>query len=92
MELKFESYDKLMDFAVKHLLDKFYLEDTSRVSLRNIITREMLTNTLIHREFTSSYIAKFVIEKDRMYVENACRASRSGVIVPENLEPNPKNY
>ena len=51
----------------------------------------MVGNTLIHREFTSSYIAKFVIEKDRMYVENANRAVREGVITPDNLEPNPKN-
>lgn len=51
----------------------------------------MLVNTLIHREMTSSYIAKFVIEKDKMYVENANRALASGTITPDNLEPNPKN-
>lgn len=62
-----------------------------RKSLRNIIAREMLVNTLIHWEFTSPYIAKFVIEKERMYVENANRAIGEGVITPENLEPNPKN-
>lgn len=86
-----ESYDILMDFARKHLLDKFFLVDDSRVSLRNAIAREMLVNTLIHREMTSSYIAKFVIEKDRMYVENANRAAKDGLITPDNLEPNPKN-
>lgn len=86
-----ESYDLLMDFARKHLPDKFFLEDDNRISLRNIICREMLVNTLIHRELTSSFIAKFVIEKDRMYVENANRASGEGFITPENLEPNPKN-
>jgi ATP-dependent DNA helicase RecG len=51
----------------------------------------MLVNTLIHREFTSSYIAKFIIEKDRMYTENANRAESGGVITPDNVEPNPKN-
>ena len=45
----------------------------------------------MHREFTSSYMAKFVIEKERMYIENANRASGDGFITPENLEPNPKN-
>ena len=69
-----ESYDKLMGFAEKHLWDKFFLENDNRVSLRNIIAREMLANTLIHREMTSSYISKFVIEKSRMFVENANRA------------------
>ncbi len=78
-------------FARKHLSDKFYLEGDQRKSLRNIIAREMLVNTLIHRELTSSFIAKFVIEKKKIYVENANRATKDGVITPENLEPNPKN-
>lgn len=46
---------------------------------------------MIHRELTSSYTAKFVIEKTQMYVENANRAVKDGVITPENLEPKPKN-
>ncbi|WP_310601631.1 RNA-binding domain-containing protein [Anaerosporobacter sp.] len=86
-----ESYDQLMGFAEKHLWDKFFLEDDKRVSIRNIIAREMLVNTLIHREMTSSYIAKFVIEKDRMFVENANRAVREGIMTPDDFEPNPKN-
>lgn len=43
------------------------------------------------RRPSSTYADKFVIEKERMYVENANRASRQGVITPENLKPNPKN-
>ena len=86
-----ESYELLLEFAKKHLPDKFYLEGTERKSLRNIIAREMLVNMLIHREFSSTYTAKFVIEENRMYVENANRSNRYGVITPDNLEPNPKN-
>ena len=51
----------------------------------------MIANTLIHREFTSSYTAKFVIEKDRMYTENANRSSGDGIITPDNMEPNQNN-
>ncbi len=86
-----ESYDQLMDFARKHLPDKFFLEGTERMNLRNIITREVIGNTLIHREFTSAYTAKFVIEKNKMYTENASRSAGDGIIKPENMEPNPKN-
>ena len=86
-----ESYERLMEFGRKHLPDKFFLEDDQRKSLRNIITREMIANTLIHREYTSSFQAKFVIEKDQMYVENANRSAQICVITPENIEPNPKN-
>lgn len=44
-----------------------------------------------HREFSSCYTSKFVIEKERMYVENANRAANGGFITVDNLEPNPKN-
>lgn len=86
-----ESYEQLMAFGRKHLPDKFYMEDDQRKSLRNIITREMIANTLIHREYTSSYQAKFIIEKTRMYIENANRASQDAVFTQNNIEPNPKN-
>ncbi len=86
-----ESYDRLLAFAIKHLPDKFFLEDTARISLRNILVREMISNTLMHREYSSSYMAKFVIQGSKMYVENASRALREGEITPENLEPYQKN-
>ena len=86
-----DSYSQLLDFGRKNLPDKFFLEDTVNKSLRNTIVREMVSNTLMHREFTSSYTAKFVIEKNRMYVENANRATQEGFITVDNLEPNPKN-
>ena len=86
-----ESYDLLMDFAKKHLPDKFFLEGVDRVSLRDVLVREMVSNTLMHREFISSYTAKFVIMQDRMYTENANRAVKDGPITLENLEPTSKN-
>ena len=86
-----DSYDLLMGFAAKHMLDKFYLEGDGRVSLSSAIAREMLVNCLMHREFTSSFIAQFVIEKDRMYTTNANRAETGEMITPENFRPNPKN-
>lgn len=86
-----ESYDLLMEFARKHLSDKFFLEDAYRISLRDILVREMVSNTLMHREFVSTYTAKFVVMKDRVYTENANRAVKDGMITPDNLEPIPKN-
>jgi ATP-dependent DNA helicase RecG len=86
-----ESYDRLMDFGKKHLPDKFFLENDVNKSLRNTILREMVSNVLMHREFTNSYTAKFVIEAERMYVENANRSLGDGFITEDNLEPIPKN-
>lgn len=86
-----ESYDKLLAFGEKHLPDKFYLEGDQRVSLRNKILREMIGNLLVHREFSSSRYARFIIEQDRMYTENANRAVHYGQITLKNLEPVAKN-
>ena len=86
-----DSYSQLLEFGRKHLPDKFFLEDMLNISLRNTIVREMVSNTLMHREFTSSYTAKFVIEKDRMYVENANRSIKDGAITVDDLEPISKN-
>lgn len=86
-----ESYDKLIEFGHKHLWDKFFIEENQTVSLRDKIIREMISNVLIHREFTSAYVAKFVIEKDKMFVENACRATKQEELTPENFVPISKN-
>jgi ATP-dependent DNA helicase RecG len=86
-----ESYDQLVGFAAKHLLDKFYLEEDARISLSGAISREMLVNTLMHREFTAAHYAKFVIERNRMYTENVNRAVTGEAITPDNFSPNPKN-
>lgn len=86
-----DSYDLLMEFTAKHLPDPFYLEGPTRISLRNILCREMISNLLIHREMTSAYPAKFVIEAERMYTQNANKATGLVEITPDNYEPYPKN-
>jgi len=86
-----EAFDRLMAFGEKHLDDKFYLEGTTRVSLRNKILREMIGNLLAHREFTSGLTARFIIERDQMFTENANKAVNPGIITPANLRPYSKN-
>ena len=87
-----DSVEILMQFARKHTSDKFYLnENMQSISLRSNICREMIVNCLIHREFTSGRISKFVIQKDKIYVENPNKALSQGEITIENLEPFPKN-
>ena len=87
-----DSVELLMQFARKHTSDKFYLnKNMQSISLRSNICREMIVNCLIHREFTSGRVSKFVIEKDRMYVENPNKAQIDGKLTEENFEPFPKN-
>ena len=87
-----DSVGLIMDFARKHTNDKFYLNDEARRgSLRSSICREMIVNCLIHREFTSSVISRFIVEKDKMYTENPTKAQYPGEITLENLAPRPRN-
>ena len=52
-----DSYERLTDFVCRHMNDKFYLEGTQRVSIRSIIAREIVSNILMHREYTSPFPA-----------------------------------
>ncbi|WP_242990246.1 RNA-binding domain-containing protein [Acetobacterium bakii] len=86
-----ESYERLMQFITKHLNDTFYLEGDRRISLRDKIFREVVSNLLIHREFANPFPAKLIIEKDRVVTENSNKSHGNGVIDPENFSPFPKN-
>ena len=67
------------------------MENDQRVSLRSRILREVISNLLIHREFTNPFPAKFVIEKDKFYTENSNKAHNPGIIDPTTFSPCPKN-
>jgi ATP-dependent DNA helicase RecG len=86
-----EAYDQLLAFAQKHLPDKFFLEGTQVVSLRDVICRELIANTLVHREYTSPFPAKMVIDVDGIRTENASRPRFIGPLTPDRFNPLPKN-
>ena len=86
-----ESYERLIAFIEKHLDDKFYIEGTQRIDVRNKIARELCANLIIHREFSNPYPAKLIIEKDCIKTENANRAKMIGTIDINSYEPYPKN-
>lgn len=86
-----DSYDRLCAFCSKHLPDPFYLEDNHRISVRDIVVREIVSNTLIHREFTSPFPAKLVIDETGVRTENASRALFEGQLTLADFNPMPKN-
>lgn len=86
-----ESYDRLMAFGKKHLNDTFHLDGIQSVSARDNILREIVSNLLAHRDFSSGYVAKLVIEKDRIYTENANLANGHGALSLATFEPVSKN-
>lgn len=86
-----DAYLLLSEFCRKHLPDRFSMEGDLAVSPRDAIVRELLVNCLIHREFTSPFPAKVIIDEESCRTENASRASFEGPLSPDSFNPLPKN-
>ena len=86
-----DAYDQLMGFIAKHTLDRFFLIDGLSVSVRSKIARELVSNILVHREYTSAFPAKIIVERDRIATENWSLPKTPGRIDPNNFAPYPKN-
>lgn len=86
-----ESYERLMGFVQKHTDDRFFLIDNLATSVRDKIAREVVVNTLVHREYSSAYPAKLIITRDKLYTENWNRSTKFGRLTPDNFTPYPKN-
>ena len=65
--------------------------DDQSVSLRSKIARELVSNILVHREYTSAYPAKIIIERDHIVTENWSLPRTPGRIDPCSFTPYPKN-
>lgn len=86
-----ESYERMFEFGQKHLNDLFVLDGIQSVSARDKILREIISNSLAHRDYSSGYVPKFLIEKDKVTVENGNRAHGIGALDIQSFEPFPKN-
>ena len=56
-----------------------------------MIAREVIGNILVHRDYSSAYPAKVIIEKDWLKTENWCIPRRHGNIMQDEFQPYPKN-
>ena len=86
-----DAYEQLIDFIGKHTLDKFFMIGDQSVSIRSKIARELVSNILVHREYTSAYPAKIIIENRRIVTENWSLPKTLGRIDPDSFTPYPKN-
>ena len=86
-----DAYDRLIEFISKHTLDRFFLVNNQQVSVMSWIARELVSNTLVHREYTSAFPAKIIIERGRLVSENWCLPKSPGKIDPHTFTPYPKN-
>ncbi len=76
---------------IPHHTDLFYLEGIERRSLRDAIFREVASNILIHREYSSGVPARLIIEYGQVSTWNANRPHGFGLLNPDSFAPYPKN-
>lgn len=81
----------MFDFGQKHLYDIFVLDGIQSISARDAILREIISNSLAHRDYSNGYIAKMIIEKDRILMENGNKAHGIGALNIETFKPFSKN-
>lgn len=86
-----DSYYQLSDFCKRWLPDVFTIDNEQRIGARDIIIRELVVNTLIHREYSSPFISQLIITSEGLRTKNASRCLYSGRISLDNLAPTPKN-
>ena len=53
--------------------------------------REIISNSLAHRDYSSGYVAKMIIEKDQILAENSNRTHGYGNLDLNTFQPFPKN-
>ena len=86
-----DSYDRLISFGQKHLNELFVLDGIVNVNARDRILREIVSNTLAHRDYSSGFPAKMIIDDERITVENSNLAHGMGALDLQKFEPFPKN-
>lgn len=86
-----DSYDRLLAFGQRHLNNLFTLDGIVSVNARDHILREITSNLHVHRDFSNAYVAKLIIESDKIYTENSNRAHGFGNLNLATFEPFPKN-
>ena len=68
-------YDRLLEFIIRHLPDKFYLPAGSvqRQDLRIDLFREILGNMCVHTDYSTGYACFLEIYKDCVITRNSSR-------------------
>ncbi len=86
-----DTYINLKSFINKYLPEKFYLEGDQRVDLRDKIFREVVGNSVVHREYRSALATEIIIDKLQLTATNPNKPHFNGPIDLESFNPFPKN-
>lgn len=86
-----DSYDRLIKFGQKHLNDLFVLDGILNVNARDMILREIVSNTLAHRDYSSGFPARMIIDEEKIVIENSNLANGIGPLNLKKFSPFSKN-
>ena len=86
-----DAYSQLSAFMRKSLPDRYHAENGAAVSARDWIIRELVSNILVHREYSSPVPAQITITNEGIETRNASRPVFEGEIDLNNFTPVPKN-
>ncbi len=86
-----DAYDLLMGFIEKHVNDPFYLEGTTRISLRSKIFRELVANIIAHREYLNASPAVITFFENKIEFKNPNNPKQFGILDPFHFTTFAKN-
>lgn len=81
----------MIQFGQKHLNDLFVLDGIQNVNARDRILRGIVSNTLAHRDYSSGFPAKMIINEEKILIENSNLAHSIGELNLFKFEPFSKN-
>ncbi len=71
--------------------DLFVLDGIVNVNAKDRILREIVSNTLAHRDYSSGFPAKMIIDDEKITIENSNLVHGMGALDLQKFEPFPKN-
>ena len=86
-----DAFNQILGFIAKYTPDPFYLEGAQTVSVRGKIAREIVSNSLCHREYSTTIPARIIIERERIFADNWNRSNLHGRLELATFTPQPKN-
>ena len=76
---------------VDKITKEFTTAIIANVNARDRILREVVSNTLAHRDYSSGFPAKMIIDDEKITIENSNVAHGIGALDLQKFEPFPKN-
>lgn len=87
-----DQYKRLLNFISKYTMDRFTLDDRYvRISSRDVFSREMVINSLMHRDYMDPHTSRIIIYEDKIICENPNAFGSMKTVTVKDYKPIQKN-